>query len=145
MLPTPRAEEHQIHFPWLVERLNTETTDLHHQAEGSACQGSGGGGDFAHRCSARSTEASPRVVWLTLYTPAGPSLMHTATSGSPCKRPGGECRWAQSIPVKVTSPATSRDGSRRHGGHWRYTLTKADFTNCQLPNPAGTARRPVGW
>jgi len=56
------------------------------------------------------------------------------------------------VPVGTVNPGqghlagdlqgTAADG---HGGHWWYTLTKADYTSCQLPDPAGSAAKPTGW
>jgi hypothetical protein len=56
------------------------------------------------------------------------------------------------VPVGVVNPSPNYPSgalkaSQTHGvaGHWRYRLTRADLTNSQLSDPAGSFRKPVGW
>ena len=58
----------------------------------------------------------------------------------------------QKVPVGVVNPGPAHmagglRGERTEGvgGHWWYQLTKQDFVSCQLPDPVGRYRRPVGW
>ena len=56
------------------------------------------------------------------------------------------------VPVGTVNPSTSHTagdlkGARTDGvsDHWWRKLTKADYTNCQLPNPCHSIPRPQGW
>jgi len=58
----------------------------------------------------------------------------------------------QHVPVGLLNPSQKPLATRLQGKpsdgvgqHWWRTLTPADFTAHQMPNPVGSLWRPVGW
>ena len=56
------------------------------------------------------------------------------------------------VPVGVVNPSSSQlagdlrgEASHGAGGHWWYQLKRADFLDCQLPDPVGTLAKPTDW
>ena len=72
------------------------------------------------------------------------------SNDSDLRFPIQECR--RRVPVGTVNPGQSRlAGDLRGkpndgvGNHWWYRLDRADFTSCQLSDPAGMATKPADW